>query len=277
MATAASTASSTTSPPHTTTMSTHSTELVKGSHEFTVAGYSLQKRNGAGHRISSGSFEVGGYSWAVRFYPAGSTKDQEEGHVSVFLELGSTVVEKVTARFRFRVNGATASSWGQFNDFTLISKTWGYQKFMEIETVESEYLINDCLTMHCDVEVVKELKTGATMSRFITVPPPAICCHLEQLLESKEGCDVTFQVERSDYDAHRVVLSARSPVFRAQFFGPMADTGGGGRYVRILDMKPTVFEAVLRFIYTDRLPPVEDGEAAASSCWREDVREMARS
>uniref|UniRef100_A0A0E0AV66 MATH domain-containing protein n=1 Tax=Oryza glumipatula TaxID=40148 RepID=A0A0E0AV66_9ORYZ len=107
---AVSTASSTSSPPHNTTMcTTHSTEHVKGSHEFTVAGYSLQKRKGVEHSISSGSFEVGGYSWAVRFYPAGRTKE-DEGHISVYLELRSTVVEKVTARLRFGVNGASASS-----------------------------------------------------------------------------------------------------------------------------------------------------------------------
>uniref|UniRef100_A0A0E0AV65 BTB domain-containing protein n=1 Tax=Oryza glumipatula TaxID=40148 RepID=A0A0E0AV65_9ORYZ len=172
---------------------------------------------------------------------------------------------------------------------------------MEIKTVESKYLINDCLTLLCDVEVVKAVKTGATMSRFVTVPPPAICRYLEQMLESRESCDVTFQVEQSEYDAHRAVLAARSPVFSAQFFGPMADEdaaaagSGSRRNVRIHDMKPAVFEAVLHFVYTDTLPlPVMDGDSslllsnstnhrrkrpklsdvAAAGCSKEDLRVM---
>uniref|UniRef100_A0A0E0LUR6 Speckle-type POZ protein n=1 Tax=Oryza punctata TaxID=4537 RepID=A0A0E0LUR6_ORYPU len=289
MAAAASTvppSSSTSSPPQ-NTMSTHSTELVKGTHLFTVAGYSLQKRKGARHYIRSGSFEVGGYSWVVKFYPAGDTN--EEGHVSASLELESNVVEKVTARFRFRVNGDTASEWVEFVAFTR-GEGWGHPTFMKIETVESDYLTDDCLTLLCDVEVVKTVKTGATISRFITVPPPAICRHLEQLLESKEGSDVTFQVEQSEYDAHRAVLAARSPVFSAQFFGPMADqvaAAVGWQHVRIHDIKPAVFEAVLHFIYTDTLPPATTSwtgshgakrpklsDVAAAACSKEDLRVM---
>uniref|UniRef100_J3MSW1 BTB domain-containing protein n=1 Tax=Oryza brachyantha TaxID=4533 RepID=J3MSW1_ORYBR len=171
-------------------MSTHSTELVKGTHEFTVAGFSLQKMKGAGQSITSGVFEVGG--------------------------------------------------------------------FMEVATVEKEYLMDDRLRLHCTVEVFKETKTGATvsLSRFISVPPPGVVRHLEQLLESKRGADVTLQVETSEYDAHRAVLAARSPVFCAQFFGPMAGAGGGGgrQHVQIHDMRPPVFEAVLHFVYTDTLP-----------------------
>uniref|UniRef100_I1QIJ3 MATH domain-containing protein n=2 Tax=Oryza glaberrima TaxID=4538 RepID=I1QIJ3_ORYGL len=284
--------SSTSSTPQ-NTISTHSTELVRGSHEFTVAGYSLQKRKGAGHSIMSGSFEVGGYRWVVQFYPAGESKE-EEGHISVYLELRSTVVDKVTAWFTFGVNGASGSSLhmrGSFDDYTPTSKSWGYPKFMEIETVESEYLINDCLTLLCDVEVVKTVKTGETISCFITVPPPAIFRDLELLLESKEGSDVTLQLEQSEYDAHRAVLAARSPVFSAQFFGPMADedaaAAGSRRNVRIHDIKPAVFEAVLHFVYTDTLPPATTSwsashrdkrpklsDVAAASCSEEEVRVM---
>uniref|UniRef100_J3MSW2 BTB domain-containing protein n=1 Tax=Oryza brachyantha TaxID=4533 RepID=J3MSW2_ORYBR len=249
--------SSTTSPPH-STMSTHSTELVKGSHQFTVPGYSLEKRNGSGHRITSGSFEVGGYSWAIHFYAAGSTKEKE-GHVSVFLELQSTGVEEVAAKCSFHFNDAAASSLRSTEIHDFKPRTdWGFPEFMEIETVESVYLVNDCLTLHCAFEVVKQATTGATVSRLITVPPPSICRHLEQLL-TEQGSDVTFRVGQSKYDAHRAVLAARSPVFSAQFFGPMATSEAGLSEVRIDDMESAVFEAVLHFVYTDTLPHVEEG------------------
>ncbi|XP_052164109.1 BTB/POZ and MATH domain-containing protein 1-like [Oryza glaberrima] len=288
--------STSSSSPHNTT-STHSTELVKGTHRFTVAGFSLQKRNGAGHFAKSGSFDVGGYSWAVMFYAAGE-KEEDQGHVSVFLELQSTGVEKVTVKYTFNISGSSLLSAG-WGDFKPSSKCrLGFNKFMEIETVEDVYLMNDCVTIHCAVEVVREKKARATVSRRIAVPPPAICRHLEQLLESKKGSDLTVQVGESKYDVHRAVLAARSPVFRAQFFGPMAAanrraSGGGGRCVRVHDMRPAAFEAVLHFVYTDTLPPVKEEEGfltnnsasrhhlvnlrdAAAGCSKGEVRVMVR-
>uniref|UniRef100_A0A0D9X7Q5 BTB domain-containing protein n=1 Tax=Leersia perrieri TaxID=77586 RepID=A0A0D9X7Q5_9ORYZ len=213
-------------------MSTHSTELVSGTHQFTVAGYSLQKRKGVGHFIRSNSFKVGGYNWAIRFYPAGVTGG--EGYVAMYLELmETTAVAKVTVKSTFTI-GSSLPFRG-WDDFTSSSKSWGYRKFMKIDEVESRYLINDCVTLYCQVEIVQEKKTGATA-----------------------GCSIT--VKQSEYHAHKVVLAARSPVFRAQFFGAMAMASvDGDRHVRIHDMKPAVFEAVLHFVYTDTLPPV--GEA----------------
>uniref|UniRef100_A0A0D9X7Q1 BTB domain-containing protein n=1 Tax=Leersia perrieri TaxID=77586 RepID=A0A0D9X7Q1_9ORYZ len=262
--------SSTISRPRNSTMSTHATELIKGTHEFTVVGFSLQKRKGSGHFIESGSFNVGGFSWTVRLYPAGDRKEHE-GHVSVYLHLQTTDVAKVRAKSTYHINGAGGANaaslpYGGTSTYTPASSTYGYSKLVKIDTLESRWLINDSFTLRCDVEVVKETETGTTTSRFVSVPPSGMFRHLEQLLESKEGSDVTFQVEHSEYDAHKAVLAARSPVFRAQFFGTMASlsaanqqqSGGRSSYVRIHDMRPEAFEAVLHFVYTDTLPPVED-------------------
>ena len=51
---------------------------------------------------------------------------------------------------------------------------------------------------------------------------------------------------------HRCVLAFRSPVFRAEFLGPMKEKAEN--VIRIDDMEPAIFEALLHFIYTDRLP-----------------------
>ena len=51
---------------------------------------------------------------------------------------------------------------------------------------------------------------------------------------------------------HRCVLAFRSPVFRAEFLGPMKEKAEN--LIRIDDMEPAIFEALLHFIYTDRLP-----------------------
>ena len=51
---------------------------------------------------------------------------------------------------------------------------------------------------------------------------------------------------------HRCVLAFRSPVFRAEFLGPMKEKAEN--LIRIDDMEPTIFEALLHFIFIDRLP-----------------------
>jgi speckle-type POZ protein len=280
------------------TMSTHSTEVVRGSHQFSIAGYSLHKRIGVGKIVRSDAFVVGGYSWTIQCYPAGYT-EEEEGYLSLFLELLSwAAADKVTVNFSFEINSPMGISSpfdesNVWNDFTRNDRTWGVQKFVEIESLESQYLMNDCLTIRCTVDVQKESMTRATRRCLITVPPSGIYQDLAQLLDNKQGSDVTFQVGQNDYDAHKVVFAMRSPVFSAQFYGLLADNHGGsdgGRHVRIHDLKPATFEAVLHFIYTDTLPPVEDDDdddlllsqstnypglrEAAVGCSKESRREM---
>jgi speckle-type POZ protein len=73
-----------------------------------------------------------------------------------------------------------------------------------------------------------------------------------RLLEEKEGFDVSFSVEGETVEAHRFVLAMRSPVFRAELYGPMMEARTGQR-ITIKDMQPAVFRALLHFIYTDSL------------------------
>jgi hypothetical protein len=81
------------------------------------------------------------------------------------------------------------------------------------------------------------------------------------LLRSERGGDVTFEVGGELFLAHRYMLAARSSVFMAQLFSPMAENAAAR--VRIDDMVPRVFKAMLEFIYTDEWPETVDaGEAA---------------
>jgi hypothetical protein len=49
------------------------TQTVNNSHEFIIQGYSLAKGMGVGRHISSETFIVGRYRWAIYFYPTGRT------------------------------------------------------------------------------------------------------------------------------------------------------------------------------------------------------------
>ena len=166
-------------------------------------------------------------------------------------------------------------------DFRLVDQTTGLPSSVRKQTVEfdtanatraaismyanrslfekSAYLQNDRLTIECTVTVFKGPHVSETKSLpEIEVPPSDLSEHLGKLLHGKEGTDVTFSVRGDTFEAHKIVLAMRSPVFRAEFNGPMREARA--QFVTITDMQPAVFKALLHFIYTDSLPVMHDRE-----------------
>ncbi|XP_066160652.1 BTB/POZ and MATH domain-containing protein 1-like [Oryza sativa Japonica Group] len=108
-------------------------------------------------------------------------------------------------------------------------------------------------------------------------PPPPPCSSSGVAVSTSRGtswrargasADVTFQVGAGSgarrFGAHRCVLAARSPVFEAELYGPMVERDAG-RVIRIDDMDPQVFDALLDFMYTDALPGMRKRDAVAMS------------
>ncbi|KAJ4767824.1 BTB/POZ and MATH domain-containing protein 2 [Rhynchospora pubera] len=72
-----------------------------------------------------------------------------------------------------------------------------------------------------------------------------------KLLEGTETTDVTFVVENQSFNCHRSILAARSPVLKAELFGNMVEATQ--KHIKIEDICPEVFKAMLHFMYTDSL------------------------
>uniref|UniRef100_A0A0D9XJW0 BTB domain-containing protein n=1 Tax=Leersia perrieri TaxID=77586 RepID=A0A0D9XJW0_9ORYZ len=71
------------------------------------------------------------------------------------------------------------------------------------------------------------------------------------------GADIVFKVGSETFAAHRCMLAAQSPVFSAELFGSMKESDREG-VVIINDIDAQVFKALLRFMYTDSLPEMEE-------------------
>lgn len=94
---------------------------------------------------------------------------------------------------------------------------------------------------HCDVIVPK-----------VQVPPSCLLDNLAKLLETGDGAGEVIP-------AHKIILAMRSPVFKAELYGPMM--GNTDRQdTTVQDMEPDVFTALLTYIYTDSLPSMDDLE-----------------
>lgn len=74
----------------------------------------------------------------------------------------------------------------------------------------------------------------------IAVPSSNIGQQFGQLLETGKGTDVNFEVDGETFAAHKVVLAVRSPVFRAQLYGPMKEQNT--QRIKVEDMEAPVFK-----------------------------------
>lgn len=122
----------------------------------------------------------------------------------------------------------------------------GYKRFFRRSALEtSDFLKDDCLSMQCTVGVVRTRVEGPKFYS-VDVPPSDMGQSMKHLLDAELGCDVVFQVGSESFKAHKLVLAARSPVFRAQFFGlvgnPNSDT------VELHDVEPSIFKVVVTLV-----------------------------
>ncbi|KAM0962890.1 hypothetical protein ACFX13_022376 [Malus domestica] len=258
------------------TCSTSCTETVNGCHEFKISGYSLAKGMGIGKYVASDSFVVGGYTWAIYFYPDGKSVEDNAGYVSVFIALASEGTD-VRALFELtlldqseRQRHKVHSHFLRMLDggpYTLKYRgsMWGYKRFYKRSLLEaSDYLKDDCLIIKCRVGVVKT-NTEGPKTYNIAEPPSNIGQHFGKLLESGKLTDVSFKVDEEVFAAHKVVLAARSRVFKAQLFGPLKDKNTDSIIVE--DIEAPVFKALLHFIYWDSLPDMQELVGPLNSNW----------
>ncbi|KAF8397419.1 hypothetical protein HHK36_016335 [Tetracentron sinense] len=250
-------------------------ETVNGTHHYTIKGYSLAKGMGSGKYISSDLFTVGGYQWAIYFYPDGKNPEDSSMYVSVFIALAS---DGTDVRALFELTLLDQSGKGKHKvhshfdralesgPYTLKYKgsMWGYKRFFRRTTLEtSDFLKDDCLSMHCTVGVVRTRVEGPK-PYTISIPPSDMGQSLKEFLESGVGSDIIFEVGDETFKAHKLILAARSPVFRAQFFGLIGNPDMDK--VVLEDVEPSVFKAMLVFMYSDELPDVNEHSGSISTC-----------
>ncbi|XP_044375145.1 BTB/POZ and MATH domain-containing protein 1-like [Triticum aestivum] len=240
--------------------------VVRGTHTFKIAGYSLQRGLGIGRYLSSAAFDVGGYFWCIEYYPDGEMEMENGDYASIALDFASTNSE-VRAYFEVRL----ADQANKLPPLVLLSKnmpivfrshppTYVGKDFLQ----PSVYLRDDNLAIECSITVLAESKVAVTTTSIdIQVPPSDLSNNLVELLKAGEETDVTFKVRGESFRAHKIVLAMRSPVFKAVLFGPMGDRTR--RTMNIEGIQPAIFSALLHFIYTDSLPSMghlygDDGE-----------------
>lgn len=218
--------------------------------EFKVD-YQHSKHLNIGEAVHSETIYAGGHMWRMNCYPSGVRERDMGGHVSLFLELlnKSSSVEAIFGAW-LKGNGRENYTSPKktlayvFNEEEEELDEQGWHQFCSRFEVENYHVTEGYITFVCAIMVVG--------GNSIPVPPSDLGEHLERLLDSTDGTDVSFNVDGETFDAHRAVLAARSPVFNVELLGSMAEATMPA--ITLHDIAPAVFRIMLRFMYTDTLP-----------------------
>lgn len=237
------------------TSSTCLTESVTAVHDFEVANYRLLDGIGVGKHVRSSNFSVGGFEWFMNFFPDGRMEDYA-GYTSVFLDRVIQQNDAHNVRTKFTLNMLEKDGEAQLTTFDEVAHVFssaksyqGYCRFVAKAKLKSSSN-NGFLIIRCVLTVIKESRTEVKRNTVV-VPQPNLQDQLCQMWKDGQGADVTFSVGGQLFKAHRCLLAARSLVFKAELLGPMKEKET--HCIKIDDIDPEIFEALLHFIYTDSL------------------------
>ncbi|KAE8820525.1 Speckle-type POZ protein-like protein [Hordeum vulgare] len=249
------------------------TTQVTGSYLLMVDGCTLNTATN-GTLVESGTFSVGGHDWRIVCYPNGKTF--YHGWLSLFLQHashsktgdatagvrmsildhdGNTIAIKTSDALKFSGHSVTRG-WTEFVETKALDKerrlNWGWLGFVHTKDLDkAKQFKDDGVSILCDVTVFDmHAAKHASTSTGAVVPPSELHQQLAEVLwGSKEGVDVEIEVGGETFAAHRWMLAARSPTFKAE----LPSTAATAR-LRVDGMDAAVFKAMLHFIYTDALP-----------------------
>ncbi|KAJ1695988.1 hypothetical protein LUZ63_012686 [Rhynchospora breviuscula] len=249
-------------------------ESRKGSYPLKVVGYSslCKARIGVDHTcLSSQAFSIGGFNWIVDCYPeygdqiafvvrqlVRSSNINTKDHVFIVkISLTMLVQDGIKASRNCHLQ-TDVVDLAEFND-DQFRRTY----YVGRNTLEAPmFLKNDSFTIRFTIEVMKEYNVGLVEISKVQyyycsqlVQPSNLRHQLIGLLETEEGADVSFQVGHRTFRAHKFVLAARSPIFKAQLFGTSTNYTNT---IQVEDMDAWTFHAMLHFIYSDSLPELYD-------------------
>uniref|UniRef100_A0A8I6X1P3 MATH domain-containing protein n=1 Tax=Hordeum vulgare subsp. vulgare TaxID=112509 RepID=A0A8I6X1P3_HORVV len=154
--------------------STLTTTVTTGSHILRINGYTESKFLGNGVAAPSGEFEAAGHRWRIHYYPNGGWWNNVDG-ISLALSIADKyVLSHVNANVRFSLvphdgNKPAPAKRKQYNSsFGGVFKFNGHvigerSRFMGRDQLEkSGYVVDDCLIVRCDIDVVVTSTARAT-------------------------------------------------------------------------------------------------------------------
>ena len=199
-------------------------------------------------------------TWCLRVHPNGIDEESKD-YLSVYLMLLSRPDRPIWAKFQFWIindQGEKCQSRKSASVFSFIqNQDWGFKTFILQDFLLSQHrclLPEDHLTLCCEVSIVGKFLSmpGQNRPPAIKDPRHMLTDDLGELWEKSLFTDCSLVVAGQEFRAHKAIVAARSPVFRAMFEHEMEERLKNR--VEIHDLDPRVFKEMMGFIYTGKAP-----------------------
>ncbi|CAM0946905.1 unnamed protein product [Alopecurus aequalis] len=133
--------------PHTSASRYNPSTVFRGTHEFMIRNLNAtrQERHVVDDFIRSGTFQIGGYEWAIDVYLWKKEDDVKE-HIGVLLVLlnapadAAVVTVKASMFFRIQDPNGKSHEVGHVAVYTGVRQSSGIQRFITLESATSEYV-----------------------------------------------------------------------------------------------------------------------------------------
>lgn len=130
--------------------------------------------------------------------------------------------------------------WGE-SASTLVS-------LAEAFDVSKGWLHDGALHIRMKLTVVTNFTAVNTSASDAAISQQEVCDGLRELLDTQLFSDVTIEVGEERVEAHRNILAARSPVFRAMLSSSMQE--GLEKKIVIKDLEPRAVQDMVGYLYT---------------------------
>ncbi|KAL3184813.1 hypothetical protein MRX96_030710 [Rhipicephalus microplus] len=181
--------------------------------------------------------------------------------MSLYLKLVSCKTSVVHAKFKFSILNAKREESMAMESPRVYhfvpGKDNSFRRF-----ILSDYLLDkangllpdDKLTLYCEVRVIANPVniSGWNDAMQLSVPELRLSDDFGHLFESEDLSDVILSVNGREFRAHKAILAARSPIFKAMFKHDLEEKKQNS--VDIPDIDHEVLQEMMWFIYTGRAP-----------------------
>ncbi|XP_064487333.1 speckle-type POZ protein B-like [Ornithodoros turicata] len=191
-------------------------------------------------------------TWQVHIYPKG--RDEKCcRYLSIYLTLEKSTVRSIRASFAFSclkfhtIVGRRLRS--RYPHIFQVGSSFGFRKFVPLSLITapgSEFLPRGNLTIHTEVTLFEEDMDA------VDFHAAQLSRDLGQFVDDPLLSDVTFLVDGTEFKAHKILLTARSPALAALL------RYSDDNKIAISDISPDVFRELLCFIYTGKVPNIDD-------------------